>query len=97
MSLYSQLIFHPPRPTQNIRAKLSYSPVSTVVSVSKPLAGSSNLTLRELSSQSVLKQRAKQRVFTSSFVHAMAKFPEQNESHVFEALADKRKADMSLR
>jgi retinol dehydrogenase-12 len=27
-------------------------------------------------------------VFTSSFVHAMAKFSEQKESHIFEALAD---------
>jgi len=36
-------------------------------------------------------------VFTSSFVHAMAKFPAQNESHIFEASADERKADMSSR
>lgn len=36
-------------------------------------------------------------VFTSSFVHAMTKFPEQNEEHIFEALADEKKADMSSR
>ena len=34
-------------------------------------------------------------VFTSSFVHAMTKFPEQKEEHIFEALADESKADMS--
>ena len=34
-------------------------------------------------------------VFTSSFVHAMTKFPEQKEEHLFEALADESKADMS--
>lgn len=34
-------------------------------------------------------------VFTTSFVHAMTKFPQQKEEHIFEALADERKADMS--
>ena len=34
-------------------------------------------------------------VFTSSFVHGMTKFPEQKEKHIFEALADEKKADMS--
>ena len=34
-------------------------------------------------------------VFTSSFVHAMTKFPEQKERHIFEALADEKKTDMT--
>ena len=34
-------------------------------------------------------------VFTSSFVHGMTKFSLQKEEHIFEALADENKADMS--
>ena len=36
-------------------------------------------------------------VFTSSFVHGMTKFPEQKEKHIFEGLADEKKADMKDR
>ena len=34
-------------------------------------------------------------VFTTSFVHGMTKFPQQDEEKIFEALADESKADMS--
>ena len=36
-------------------------------------------------------------VFTTSFVHSMTIFPEQKEQHIFEALADEKKADMEQR
>ena len=34
-------------------------------------------------------------VFTTSFVHGMTKFPQQDEERIFDALADENKADMS--
>ena len=55
------------------------------------------LSLPKLRETSVKFNTTTKIVFVASFVHWMTKFEEQNEERIFDALADKRKANMADR